>query len=132
MSDRTAAIKLEYDALKSDYDKLEKENKNLDRVKESYKKVNKKQSDKIKELKKEILFYQKLTEKWSRLAHGQEETNDKHKEEIEKLKKENKEQKEKIDTMNEQMNKIVDLDSLVGTEAECDIQNIFNDEEDEE
>ena len=30
------------------------------------------------------------------------------------------------------MNKIVDLDSLVGTEAECDIQNIFNDEEDEE
>ena len=54
------------------------------------------------------------------------------KDDIEELKKENKEQKEKIDTMNEQMNKIVDLDSLVGTEAECDIQNIFNDEEDEE
>ena len=57
---------------------------------------------------------------------------DKQNEEIEELKKENKEQKEKIDTMNEQMNKIVDLDSLVGTEAECDIQNIFNDEEDED
>ena len=66
MSDRTAAIKLEYDALKSDYDKLEKENQHLDRKNKSYVKIIKNKQDKNKEQQKEILFYQKLTEKWTR------------------------------------------------------------------
>ena len=53
MSDRTAAIRMEYDALKSDYDKLEKQNKNLDRKNKNYVKI-------IKKLKEEIEGWKKI------------------------------------------------------------------------
>jgi len=57
MSDRTAAIRLEYDALKSDYDKLEKENQKLNKKNKNYVKIIKSKQDKNKELEKQIEFY---------------------------------------------------------------------------
>ncbi len=64
MSDRTAAIRMEYDALKSDYDKLKKQNQYLDKKNKNYVKIIKKVKEENKELEKQYKSDQEYIDKF--------------------------------------------------------------------